>query len=82
MPNTVQLHKYVLYFTFYIYFFAVLLSVGFAALVSGIFCISAFRSYRILLRRKRPMVVRLNNIHDGHTHLLSNTDEDEEEEIP
>ncbi len=65
------------------FFIPVLLAVGFAALVSGVFCISAFRSHRILLRRRRPLTVRLNNIHDGHTRLLSNSeDEEEDDDIP
>ncbi len=75
---------------FYCPLISVLLTVGSAAFISGIFCISAFRTYRIMLRRRhrgRPLVVMAELPHhvpngNSASSPLLYDDQEDEEEIP
>ncbi len=71
-----------------------MLAVVFVAFVSGVFCITAIRSYRITLRKRRRELVTIANFPNmpngisQRAHLLNEQagndgeDGEEEEEIP
>ena len=76
-----------------VFLFSVMLAVVFVAFISGVFCITAFRSYKIILRKRRHDLVTITNFPNlpngtsQRAHLLNEQagneeDGEEEEEIP